>query len=289
MAQPKFTGYVQLMRPWQWMKNSFVAFPALLGGVALTMELLFRIAIVFFTFCLISSAIYCINDVYDSKSDSRHPVKRLRPVASGEISKSAAISFAVFLIFISILSLFIISDALLYIIFLAYVVINIAYTLCLKRIALVDISVIAIGFMLRLYAGGVASGCHLSGWLVIVTFMLSLFLALGKRRADAVFNENAKVLYSTRFIDVAMAMTGAAVVAAYFVYAIVPGSTRIVTSEFFYLTGLPVVIGLLRYMQLCVDFNRGGDHSSLIVKDPTLRWSIIVYILMFIAFRLWIM
>lgn len=289
MCQRKIIVYLRLMRPWQWVKNSFVAFPALFGGMDLTRELLFRIVLAFFIFCLVSSAIYCINDVCDSKSDSRHPIKYKRPIASGEISKRSAIAYAIFLITLSILLLFFIESTSLIVIYLMYIAINIVYTLRLKRIALVDISVIAIGFMLRLYAGGIVSGCHLSGWLVVVTFMLSLYLALGKRRADAVFNNKSTMLYSTKFIDLAMAMTGAAVIAAYFVYAIVPGSTRIVTSDYFYLTGIPVVIGILRYMQLCVDNNCGGEHSSLIVTDHMLRWSIIVYMLMFIVFRLWIM
>lgn len=294
MHKSIFSAYIRLVRPWQYIKNAFVLLPAMFGGVALTADLAWRIAIAFIAFCLVSSAVYCVNDVIDADSDARHPSKCRRPVAAGEISKPGAILCAAVLLIVALSISALAHARALVIIYLVYVVMNLAYTLLLKRVVLVDISVIAIGFILRLYAGSVASGCVLSGWLVIVTFMLSLFLALGKRRSDSADNStdnnmagNARTsLYSRKFADLAMAMTGAAVIAAYLVYAVIPDSTRIVTSQYFYLTTLPIAIGLLRYMQLCVDDNKGGNHSALIVKDSVLRGAIVVYLLMFLIFRL---
>lgn len=228
----------------------------------------------------------------DADADRLSPAKCHRPVASRAISPlyaailSLVLAFASFslsIVFLDIRTLYILS---------AYLLINISYTFVLKRFSLIDIILISTGFVLRLWLGSMATGCVLSPWIVIVTFILSIFLALGKRREDVEYYKEKNLSlritaqkYSLKFIDAAMALSGAAVITSYFIYTIVPSDSRIITSDYFYITGLPVIVGVLRYLQICIDNNDGGAaHHKLLINDIVILLSIAFYLALFFFF-----
>ena len=286
MANSNLSKYIQLIRPEQWIKNLFVLAPVLFAGKILQHEALFPSLIAMISFCLVSSAVYCINDAADAEADRHHSKKRTRPVASGAISRINAFLTAILLFACSILLSWAFIDHSTMFVLASYLVINIGYTFWLKYIAIIDICIIAIGFLLRLCAGALASEGHLSAWIVVVTFILSLFLALGKRREDSdlIQPDSKRRLYSSKFIDMAMVLTGSAVIVSYFIYTITPSQSRIITSELFYLSGIPVLTGILRYIQICVDANSGANHHRLLFKDNVILLSIVTYALMLIIF-----
>lgn len=285
---------LQLIRPGNWIKNVFVFAPAFFSGELFNVSVILNVCWAAVAFCLCSSAVYCMNDVADAANDALNPAKALRPVAAGKIGKTAALSIGLFLAVASlVLSFFTVGEVLVMVI-LSYLILNVLYTFWLKRVTIIDITVIALGFILRLCAGSVAAGCMLSHWIVLLTFLLSLFLALGKRREDfqAISNmqsANAGHLptrYSLHFIDSAMSLVGAAAITSYFLYTVSPNPGRIVSSSYLYVTGFPVVVGILRYLQICIDNNRGARHHRVIFTDPLIVLCIATYLVIFIA--LWI-
>lgn len=281
---------IQLARPNNWVKNVFVFAPAFFSGEFLSVSVVLRSLIAFIAFCLMSSAVYCINDIKDSERDRLHDVKCRRPVAAGAISKTMACSISIIFAVLSLLISYLLLKISLALVLIVYLIINLLYSFGLNRYSIIDISIIAFGFVLRLIAGGVAADCVLSAWIIIVTFQLSLFLALGKRREDAELGagrENGiRANYTVGFIDAAMSLVGASTIASYFIYTVFPNPLRIVTSDYFYLTGIPVVIGVIRYLQICIDTNRGGCHSELVYRDTVILSSIVMYLMSFIV--LWI-
>ena len=280
-------GYMRLMRPQQWVKNVFVLMPAFFAGTIVETAPLCDSLLAFAMFCMISSAVYCFNDMSDVESDRRHPVKRTRPIASGAVSMSGAAIFACFLTVASILGALWLLNAEVMWVIISYLALNILYTSILKKLPLVDISIVALGYVLRLLAGSFAADCTLSSWIVVIAFMLCLFLVLGKRREDGDAlqskKEGQRPVYSKPFIDIAMSITCAIVICAYLIYSIVPSSTRVINSPYFYTTGLPVIIGLLRYLQICMTTNSGGSHSAVLFKDFIIVGSIIVYLAIYIC------
>ncbi len=235
-------------------------------------------------FCLLSSAVYCMNDIRDAEADRRHPYKKLRPIASGQVSKGMAAVVAVLLLLLSLSLAAVIGRPALVWVLLAYLCINIMYSLWLKRKPLIDISIVAIGFVLRIFAGSIAAGCTASAWIVMVTFLLSLFLVMGKRREDAAYASGG--IYTPRFIDASMVALGACTIVVYIIYTVLPSPSKTITSDYFYITAIPVTIGILRYMQICLVDNRGGRHSAILFRDSVILWCILIYIVIFVT--LWL-
>ncbi|MCM1111362.1 MAG: UbiA prenyltransferase family protein [Clostridium sp.] len=275
------TDVLRLLRPANWIKNAFVIAPAFFAGELFNGSVMIRVLLAATAFCLGSSAVYSLNDVTDAESDRRNPGKSFRPVASGKISRTEALAIGGAAATASLVLSYFAGGASLICIIIGYLLLNAGYSLRLKRIAIADITIIAFGFILRLYAGSTAAGCPLSQWIVMLTFILTLFLALGKRREDA------SPLYSRRFIDSAMSLLGAAAITSYFLYTLFPNPGRIVTSPYLYTTGIPVVIAIIRYLQICVDDNRGAVHHRVIFRDPLIASCIAIYIILFIS--LWLL
>ena len=184
--------YIKLLRIEQWIKNIFVFLPLFFSGSFLHLELFSVSLFAFFIFSFTASCIYIINDYIDIEADKKHPEKCKRPLASGKISKSAAklvfASLVFLIIFLTSLVEFIFSIDLLYfsLVIAAYFIMNIAYTFRLKHIAIVDISIIALGFVFRVLAGGYITGIWISQWAILLTFLLALVLAIGKRRGELI-------------------------------------------------------------------------------------------------------
>ena len=179
--------YIHLLRPLQWLKNGFVFAPIFFSSNLLKWEFFWPTLIVFMAFCLISSAIYCFNDLHDVEADRLHPKKRLRPIASGAVSiKSGYVMMIVCTIGAFALLPFAqsINTPYLYLILAIYWLMNVAYCLWLKQYALIDVTIIAIGFVMRVLIGGLTTDIWISHWLVLMTFLVTLFLAFTKRNDD---------------------------------------------------------------------------------------------------------
>ena len=278
---------LRLIRPHQYIKNFFIFMPLFFSGQIGNTELLLNVVIAFVAFSITASAIYVLNDYHDIEEDKQHPKKKYRPLASGSISKSQAIIIMPVLLVVGstlMLSLSLKAGEIL----AAYVVMNIAYSFYLKYVAILDVVIIAIGFVLRLFIGSIVTGTSLSMWIVIMTFLLALFMALGKRRNDVLIYLNAgkkmrKVVgdYNLQFLDTAMSIMASVVIIAYIIYTITPEIVARVNSEYLYLTALYVVLGVMRYLQVSLVLKDSGSPTRVVLKDRFMQLTLIGWVLTF--------
>jgi len=278
---------LRLIRPHQYIKNFFIFMPLFFAGQIGNTELLLNVVIAFVAFSITASAIYVLNDYHDIEEDKQHPKKKYRPLASGSISKSQAIIIMPVLLVVGstlMLSLSLKAGEIL----AAYVVMNIAYSFYLKYVAILDVVIIAIGFVLRLFIGSIVTGTSLSMWIVIMTFLLALFMALGKRRNDVLIYLEAgkkmrKVIgdYNLQFLDTAMSIMASVVIIAYIIYTITPEIVARVNSEYLYLTALYVVLGVMRYLQVSLVLKDSGSPTKVVLKDRFMQLTLIGWVLTF--------
>jgi 4-hydroxybenzoate polyprenyltransferase len=274
-----FTGLIKLIRPKQWVKNVFVLIPLFFGGELLNPHAVTTALLTFVSFCFAASSIYCLNDIVDVEADRRHPVKCKRPVAAGIVTVTQAWLLMVgFIVAAVAISLFAITTlgvdwkTLAVVIF--YWLLNIAYCTRLKQYAIIDVCVVASGFVLRILAGGQATDVVLSKWLVLMTFLLTLFLSFAKRRDDVLRMEETgeaprrnTIRYNMTFINQAITITAAVTLVCYIMYTVSPEVIARVHTEYVYLTTVFVLLGLLRYIQLAVVDKRSGDPTKVILRD----------------------
>jgi decaprenyl-phosphate phosphoribosyltransferase len=275
------------MRPHQYIKNLFIFLPLFFALKITDTELLTNALIAFIAFSLTASAIYTLNDYHDIEEDKKHPRKKNRPLASGSISKIQAIGIMLVL-FISGFFLMSLSSFQSVGILTAYVIMNIAYSFYLKHVAILDVTIIAIGFVLRLFIGSAVTNIPLSMWIVIMTFLLALFMALAKRRDDVIiFLDTGKKMrkvidgYNLQFLDTAMAIMASVVIVAYTIYTT---STEIIEkfhSQYLYLTALFVILGILRYLQIALVHLDSGSPTRIVLKDRFVQATLIGWILSF--------
>jgi len=275
---------IQAMRPHQWSKNFFVYAALIFSQNILNLPLLLKTTIAFSAFCLISSALYIFNDLKDLEEDKLHPLKSKRPIASGKIKKSTAI------LMIVVLGLLGFSSALTlnknyFIIILVYFLIQMAYSIKLKHIVILDVFVVALGFLIRVVAGGLAIEVSLSSWLLICTILLALFLALSKRRHELVLLEDGAsdhrpILeeYSPYLLDQMIAVVTASTVIAYCLYTISEETvTKFGTTNLIFTVPF-VLYGIFRYLYLIHQKSEGGSPEALIIKDKPLLIDIFLWI-----------
>lgn len=283
--------YIQLLRPLQWLKNAFVFAPIFFSNHLLEIDYLMPTLIVFASFCLISSSIYCFNDLKDAETDRLHPKKCLRPIASGKVSvKGGYAMMAICLIgaFALLPLAKSINTPYLYIIIGGYWLMNIAYCLKLKRYAIIDVSIIAIGFVMRVLIGGFAADIWVSQWLVLMTFLLALFLALTKRSDDfTIYEQTGKkprvsiTGYNKEFINEAIAIVSAIMMVCYIMYTMSEEVIARMGSKYLYLTSGWVFVGLLRYMQKTIVYGESGSPTKSLVKDHFIQLCIIGWLASF--------
>lgn len=275
------------MRPHQYIKNFFILLPLFFAMKITDMTLLTNALIAFIAFSLTASAIYTLNDYHDIAEDKHHPKKKDRPLASGEISKSQAIAImgVLFTIGFSLMSLLSLKAVG---IMAAYVVMNIAYSLYLKHVAILDVVIIAIGFVLRLFIGSAVTDIPLSMWIVVMTFLLALFMALAKRRDDVLIyldtgKKMRKVIdgYNLQFLDTAMAIMASVVIVAYTIYTTSAEVVARVHSEYLYLTSLFVILGIMRYLQVAFVLKDSGSPTKIVLKDRFMQLTLMGWSLSF--------
>ncbi|MFP4082629.1 MAG: decaprenyl-phosphate phosphoribosyltransferase [Candidatus Aminicenantes bacterium] len=278
------TEIIKSMRPPQWIKNLFIFAPLVFSQNIFDLPLLLKNIIAFLAFCLLSGALYILNDLQDLDEDKLHPLKSKRPIASGRLQKRTA--FFSFIIFS--LAAFLIAFALnlsFFIISLVYFSLQVAYSLWLKHMVIVDVFVVAAGFLIRVVAGGLAIHVSLSSWLLICTILLSLFLAMSKRRHEIVLLEknasfHRRILkeYNPYLLDQMIAVVTASTLIAYCLYTISDetvskfGTTNLIFTVPF------VLYGIFRYLYLVHQKREGGSPEVLIIRDRPLLVDIFLWI-----------
>ena len=276
------------MRPHQYIKNLFIFLPLFFAMKMTDTSLLINAVIAFIAFSLTASAVYTMNDYCDMEEDRKHPKKKNRPLASGAISKAqamvimAASGFAGFAL-MAIHSL----EALA--VLAAYVIMNVAYSFYLKHIAILDVTIIATGFVLRLFIGSAVTGIALSMWIVIMTFLLALFLALAKRRDDVfTYLETGKKMrkvidgYTLQFLDIAMAIMASVVIVAYTIYTTSAEVVGRFHSQHLYLTALFVILGIMRYLQITFVHQDSGSPTRIVLRDRFMQITILAWAVAFV-------
>ena len=283
---------IKLIRPHQWLKNTFVFFPMFFGGTLMCTEDITAAVITFFAFSFTASSIYCLNDIIDVDADRKHPKKCNRPIASGAISIPTAYTLMLLLAvagFATCLLLTINALATMCII-VGYWLLNVLYCTKLKDYAIIDVCIIAFGFVLRILAGATATETIASHWLVLMTFLLTLFLSVAKRRDD-VLRMNATgeaprkntIRYNLTFINEAITITGSVTLVCYIMYTVSAEVVEHFHTNYLYLTTILVLIGLLRYIQLAVVDQKSGDPTKALLTDHLLQAIVAVWGLSFFA------
>lgn len=285
---------IQLMRPQQWLKNLFVFLPLFFDRHLFDLEYLLPCLLMFLAFSLAASGIYCFNDIRDAEADRLHKEKRHRPIASGAVSPTTG--------YIVMASCWLVAAVLLaliprvggqdtpwlYLVVGGYVLLNIAYSLKLKQLAIVDVFIIAIGFVLRVLAGGMAAGIFLSHWIVLITFLLTLFLAFAKRRDDVVTLEESGVAmrpsvnhYNLAFMNQAISIIASITMVCYIMYSVSPKVVERFNSPYVYLTSLFVLAGIIRYLQITIVDVKSGNPTRVLLKDRFIQGCVICWIVSF--------
>lgn len=274
-----------LIRPHQWIKNFFL-FAPLFFSFSFVSEKVIVVCLGFLLFSLAASSIYVLNDYHDIEEDKAHPTKRNRPLASGKVSKSSAKVLIFGLMSLSLFGSLMLSFEFM-IVVLLYIVLNIAYTFKLKHISILDISIIAVGFVLRIYAGAVLIDNSPSMWIVLVTFVLALFLALAKRRDDCLLALDGKKTrknidgYNLEMVNASMTLMAGVVVLSYIMYTVSPEVIARLGTHKLYFTSFFVILGILRYMQLTFVLQNSGSPTKLVLKDRFLQLVLIGWLLSF--------
>lgn len=286
--------FVKLLRPHQWLKNLFCFLPLFFGRHLLDIDYLIPGVIGFFAFSLMSSAIYCFNDIYDVESDKLHPVKRNRPIANGSISKMLGY---VMMLMCVVLSLSLISVGsfyenanyiLLLTIIIGYFILNILYCIVLKQISIIDVFVISVGFVLRVLLGGVITGIWLSEWLILMTFLVALFLAFAKRRDDVIIYENTGISarsnikeYNITYMNIAISIVASVTMVCYIMYSVSPDVTQRFGSDYVYLTSVFVLAGIMRYLQVAIVEKNSGSPTVVLLYDRFIQICLLCWAIAF--------
>ena len=279
------SSLIKSMRPKQWYKN-FIIFVGIVFSISIFNFLMWlNVIFAFIFFCMLSGSEYIINDILDIEKDRQHPIKCKRPIASRELKLSHAILFSLILIVIALFGSYLINIKFL-MISITYLLLILSYSLFLKHIIIVDLLVISIGFVIRAIAGCLAIDVVISPWLIICTFMLALFLALGKRRHELLLlgdeaKNHRKILkeYSTEMLDQMIDITTGALIISYSMY------TFLADNIYMMLTIPFMIYGLFRYLFLVHAKNLGGE-PEMIFKDRGMLicmflWTVLVVVILY--------
>jgi decaprenyl-phosphate phosphoribosyltransferase len=278
--------WIELLRIKHWVKNTFLFIPIFFAGQLMDYEKYDELLLGFFAFSFIASSIYIYNDLKDVSFDKEHPKKRNRPIASGRISPQQAIVTILLLLPIGIaLSFFL--NTLFAMLALFYLALNIAYSSGLKNYSIIDIMIVAFGFLIRIYCGGILAEVPVSHWLAIMILLLSLFLALAKRRDDllvGVTSGNVRksiVHYNLEFINVCLSVFAGIIIVSYILYTLSPEIIEKFNTDWLFLTSIFVIAGVMRYLQIIYIDNSSGFPTTILFKDRFILFTLLAWILSF--------
>jgi len=298
---------VKLLRPRQWLKNLALFAAITFGGQLFDFESLLTVVIGFVAFCFLSSSTYIVNDILDLNKDKLHPFKKNRPIPSGRVGIPEALAIFVVLLFVS-LSLARYLSPLFFSISIFYIVLQLSYSLVFKSIVIFDIIFIAAGYILRVLAGETLTDYHISVWLLLTTISLSLFLAVGKRRSELTLLKNAVTTkidevrkslshYSENLLDAFSSIFATSTLIFYsmFTFLEYPGGIKIsldvllpdflpyfLQRKWLMITILPVIYGVLKYMQDIYEKSEGESPERVLLSDKSLLASVIIWVLLVI-------
>ncbi len=301
----------RLVRPRQWVKNLAIFAAITFAGELFDGPVVYKVLLGFFAFCGLASATYIVNDIFDAEKDRLHPFKKFRPVAHGDIPIPLAAVFAALLTFVSLIIAISVTPAF-FAVTILYLLIQFLYSSFVKSLAAIDILAIAAGYILRVYAGEFASGYHISVWLLLTTISISLFLAVGKRRseltllsprkeADIVSVRSSLSHYSEKLLDVYASIFATSTFITYSLFTFLenPGGFKLsfgtIPSDFLpaffqrkwlMITIVPVVYGLMRYLQDIYEKNEGESPEKVLFSDKPLLatvviWAVLVVLLVY--------
>ena len=288
MKKFKDMNILKILRPHQWVKNTFIFIPLFFGGSLFDMADWTSSLVAFVAFSFAASAIYSINDIVDVEADKKHPKKCKRPIAAGLVSKRQASLLAIILAIAALALPFLLNNWMLSVVIALYLAMNLCYCIRLKHYAIIDVCIVAMGFVMRIVAGGVATDIVLSRWIVMMTFLLTLFLSFAKRRDDVlIMNETGMAprkntsRYNLTFINQAIPITGGVMLVCYIMYTVSPEVIERFNSPNLYMTSFFVILGLLRYIQLTVVDERSGEPTRLVLSDRLIQLIIAGWIISF--------
>jgi len=272
------------MRPEQWLKNGFVLAPIVFSGLVGDPDAWLRTMLAVAAFCAASSAVYLVNDVIDREADRSHPIKQNRPIASGEVSVATALVVAVLLLIAAAFASVWLGGWFSAVL-AGYVSLVLLYSALLKRAVFLDVLVVAAGFVLRVVGGAVAIDVPVSRWILVVTYLLALYLALGKRRSELVLlggeaGTHRVVLghYTLPMVDQAISVVLGATVVAYALYTVAPETVAKVGSEGLLATVPIVLYGLFRYLYLLHRHELGGSPTKALLTDRPLLVCVVIWL-----------
>lgn len=299
---------LKLIRPKQWIKNFAIFAAIIFSGQLFDANLFWRVILGFFAFCAASSAIYIVNDIFDVEKDKIHPFKRFRPLANGDLSIQYAIFLAIVLFGTSIFIAKAVSSGFI-ILILIYCMLQLSYSMFLKNLTVADILLLATGYMIRVYGGEVATGFHISVWLILTTVALSLFLAVGKRKSELTLISQMpgekiatirKTLshYSESLLNVYASIfaTSAFIFYSLFTFLENPQGLKIGFSlllpdflppylqrKWLMITIVPVVYGLMRYLQDIYEKHEGESPEKVLLSDIPLLSTVVIWTILVVG------
>jgi 4-hydroxybenzoate polyprenyltransferase len=284
---PYVRQLVILLRPKHWVKNLFIFVPLFFAGKLFDLDNLIHLTGGFIAFSLVASGVYILNDYKDIQNDRLHPEKKNRPLASGAVGTGMAFILMLTCIVGGFLSAWFIRDKF-FVILALYFILNVAYSFGLKNVSILDILIVAAGFVFRIKAGGAIAFVGISQWLMIMVFLLALFIALAKRRDDILIGESSgkemrKAMsgYNMEFLNVSLAIVTTIIIVAYLMYTISPEVIRRLGTYRLYYTSVFVLAGLMRYLQLVYIKQDTGSPVKILYKDHFIQACIALWILSF--------
>jgi 4-hydroxybenzoate polyprenyltransferase len=275
---------IRLLRPEQWVKNAFLIAPIIFSKHLFNPAYLLTTLLALMVFCLVSSSVYVVNDIADRTVDRQHPTKKNRPIASGKVSVVQALALVV-LLFVLVLLLSSTLNGKFWLVAASYFLLNLAYSFGLKRVILVDVFVIAAGFMLRVLAGAVAIAVLISPWLVLCTLFVSVFLAISKRRGELLLTNQStgytgrEVLheYNLNLMDQLMTIAASGMAISYALYTVADRTVTIFGTENLIFTTVFVLFGIFRYLFLVRKNEQEDNPAHLLVTDAAMIVNVIAW------------
>ncbi|MFM2374939.1 MAG: hypothetical protein RLZZ165_35 [Bacteroidota bacterium] len=285
----EISPYIRLLRPHQYIKNGFILFPLFFAFKFREFALLGRVGLVTLFFCLVASAVYILNDYVDIAADRNHPTKKDRPMASGAVPVLHGLVIMACSATAGAVGIYLVSPAAFWLTVL-YLLNNLLYSFWLKHIPILDITLLSMGFVLRLYIGSAAGEGELplSMWIVLCTFLLALFLALAKRRDDVLLSAEGKKVrkaingYNLEFINGAMMVMASVTIVSYISYCISEEVTHRLKTDQLFFTVIFVVLGILRYMQITFVEQKSGSPTKVLLRDVFLQLVILGWLISFV-------
>ncbi|HVM88596.1 MAG TPA: UbiA prenyltransferase family protein [Puia sp.] len=281
--------YIQLLRPKDWAKNLFLFIPSFFAGNFFVSKDILLLFGGFVAFCCFASSVYIINDYRDIEDDRKHPEKSKRPLASGMVKKTAAIFTCIILLLIgAVMGLLVDSSfKFLFVVFI-YFILNLAYSFGLKNMAILDILILASGFVLRVKSGAIITNTDTSEWLIIMTFLLALFMAIAKRRDDILLkistgNEMRKSVkgYNLEFLNTMLGLFCAIIIVSYIMYTVDSKTYVRLHAYRLYYTSLFVIAGVMRYLQITFVQQQSGSPTKILYRDRFIQATIVLWIISF--------